>query len=65
MNEVLRKYGPTNSANVGTATFGGGGIAVVLIWLFGLYGIKMPPEVAVVFGSLLVGIVGAFGPDGR
>jgi len=65
MNEVLRKYGPTNSANVGTATFSGGALAIILVWIAGLYNVEMPPEVAVAFGSLLVGLAGAFGPDGR
>jgi len=65
MREIVKKYAPTNSANISVATVSGGTVAIILVWVVQQFGVEMPTHVAVAFGSLLVGLAGSVGPNGK
>jgi hypothetical protein len=47
---------PSNSTVVGL--LGGGGFAATVVWLARIFGIEVPPDVAVWLGSLLGALAG-------
>lgn len=66
MNAAPERRRPSlPSRPVAVGTIGGTSLAPLAVWLLGLFGIEVPPEVAATIGSLLGGVFGYIVRGGR
>jgi len=54
---------PTNAAKVSTQITIAAPLVVILVWIFGSFGIVVPAEVSAAIAALFTALFGAFAPD--
>lgn len=63
--QALERAHRLPSRPVAVGTVGGGSAAPLVVWLLGLFGVEVPPEIAATIGSVLGGVFGYIVRGGR